>query len=108
MISMIPMYKNYVSQNFKKKLYADKKFYACCSIFSLRMDEIHNYPYDPVIKFKQTGRSFLYKVIKEGTYPNKSSLVYTLPPNKYRIPDDYVVETTWGRSTNQCTVQCSI
>ncbi|PKK61208.1 hypothetical protein RhiirC2_792161 [Rhizophagus irregularis] len=61
--------------------------------------------YVNVIKFKQPGRSFSYKIIKEGTYPNKSSLVYTLPPNKYRIPDNYVVETTWGRSTNQCTVQ---
>ncbi|GBC48166.1 hypothetical protein GLOIN_2v1783827 [Rhizophagus irregularis DAOM 181602=DAOM 197198] len=72
------------------------------------MEEIHNYPFDPVIKFKQQGRSFSYKIIKEGTYPNKESLVYTLPPNKYRIPNNYIVETTWGRSTNQCTVQCHI
>ncbi|PKC53287.1 hypothetical protein RhiirA1_404413, partial [Rhizophagus irregularis] len=72
------------------------------------MEEIHNYPFDPVIKFKQQGRSFSYKIIKEGTYPNKESLVYTLPPNKYHIPNNYIVETTWGRSTNQCTVQCHI
>ncbi|CAB5096862.1 unnamed protein product [Rhizophagus irregularis] len=62
------------------------------------MEEVHNYPFDPVIKFKQPGRSFSYKIIKEGTYPNKSSLVYTLPPNKYRIPDNYVVETTWVKT----------
>ncbi|CAG8775287.1 10572_t:CDS:2, partial [Rhizophagus irregularis] len=43
-----------------------------------------------------------------GTYPNKSLLAYTLPPNKYRIPDDYMVETTWGRSNNRCVVQCFI
>ncbi|GBC00396.1 hypothetical protein RclHR1_38400001 [Rhizophagus clarus] len=72
------------------------------------MEEIHNYPFNLVIKFKQPGRSFSYKVIKEGTYPNKESLAYTLPPNKYRIPDDYIIETTWGRSTNQYTVQCFI
>ncbi|GBC03881.1 hypothetical protein RclHR1_05390003 [Rhizophagus clarus] len=72
------------------------------------MEEIHNYPFNSVIKFKQPGRSFSYKVIKEGTYPNKESLAYTLPPNKYRIPDDYIIETTWGRSTNQYTVQCFI
>ena len=72
------------------------------------VEEIHNYPFDPIIKFKQPGRSFSYKVIKEGVYPNKSSLAYTLPPNKYRIPDDYIVETTWGKSKNQCTVQCLI
>ncbi|PKY43669.1 hypothetical protein RhiirA4_418453 [Rhizophagus irregularis] len=29
------------------------------------MEEIHNYPFDPVIKFKQQGRSFSYKIIKE-------------------------------------------
>ncbi|GES99712.1 hypothetical protein GLOIN_2v1768393 [Rhizophagus clarus] len=72
------------------------------------MEEIHNYPFNSVIKFKQPWRSFSYKVIKEGTYPNKESLAYTLPPNKYRIPDDYIIETTWGRSTNQYTVQCFI
>ena len=68
------------------------------------MEEIHNYPFDPIIKFKQLGCSFSYKVIKEGIYPSKSSLVYTLTPNKYQIPDDYIVETTWGRSKNQYTV----
>ena len=70
--------------------------------------EIHNYPFNPVIQFKQKGRSFSYRIIKEGVYPSKSSLAYTLRPNKYRIPNDYIVETTWGRSKNQCTVQCSI
>ncbi|CAB5209999.1 unnamed protein product [Rhizophagus irregularis] len=57
--------------------------------------EIHNYPFDSIINFKKSGHSFSYKIIKEGTYPNKSLLAYTLPPNKYRIPDDYMVETTW-------------
>ncbi|PKY53560.1 hypothetical protein RhiirA4_547717 [Rhizophagus irregularis] len=70
--------------------------------------EIHNYPFDPIINFKKSGHSFSYKIIKEGTYPNKSLLAYTLPPNKYRIPDDYIVETTWGRSNNRCVVQCFI
>ncbi|CAB5148784.1 unnamed protein product [Rhizophagus irregularis] len=64
--------------------------------------EIHNYPFDSIINFKKSGHSFSYKIIKEGTYPNKSLLAYTLPPNKYRIPDDYMVETTWGRSNNRC------
>ncbi|CAI2192018.1 17064_t:CDS:2, partial [Funneliformis geosporum] len=72
------------------------------------VEEIHNYPFDLIIKFKQPGHSFSYKVIKEGVYPNKSSLAYTLPPNKYRISNDYIVETTWGKSKNQCTVQCLI
>ncbi|POG82655.1 hypothetical protein GLOIN_2v1762056 [Rhizophagus irregularis DAOM 181602=DAOM 197198] len=70
--------------------------------------EIHNYPFDSIINFKKSGHSFSYKIIKEGTYPNKSLLAYTLPPNKYRIPDDYMVETTWGKSNNRCVVQCFI
>ncbi|RIB08501.1 hypothetical protein C2G38_2211480 [Gigaspora rosea] len=84
--------------------------------------EIHNYPFDSTIKFKHPKHSFLYKVIKEGTYPNnflykvikegtypnKSLLAHTFPPNKYQIPDNYTIETTWGRGHNQCTVQCSI
>jgi len=70
--------------------------------------EIHNYPIDPIINFKKPGHSFSYKIIKEGIYPNKSSLAYTLPPNKYRIPDDYIIETTWGRGNNRCNVKCFI
>ena len=71
-------------------------------------EEIHNYPFDPVIKFKQPGRSFSYKIIKEGVYPPSKSLAHTLPPNKYRIPDNYIIETTWGRGKNQHAVQCFI
>lgn len=70
--------------------------------------EINNYPFDSVINYKQPRRSFSYKIIKEGTYPNKSLLAYTLPPNKYKIPDNYMIETTWGRGNNQCTIQCFI
>ncbi|CAG8491304.1 9913_t:CDS:2, partial [Racocetra persica] len=33
--------------------------------------------------------------IKEGTYSNKSLLAHTIPPNKYQIPDNYTIETTW-------------
>ncbi|CAG8564952.1 44762_t:CDS:2, partial [Gigaspora margarita] len=36
-------------------------------------------------------------VIKEGVYSSKSLLACTRPPNKSQIPDDYIVETTWGR-----------
>ncbi|PKB93976.1 hypothetical protein RhiirA5_439867 [Rhizophagus irregularis] len=54
------------------------------------VQEIHNYPFDPIINFKKSGHSFSYKIIKEGIYPNKSSLAYTLPPNSYQIPDNYI------------------
>jgi hypothetical protein len=71
--------------------------------------EIHNYPYDPIIKFKQSHRTFSYNVIKEGSYPaNELILAYTSPPGRYKIPDEYVVETTWGRGNNVCVVKCLI
>ncbi|CAI2163028.1 19592_t:CDS:2 [Funneliformis geosporum] len=35
--------------------------------------EIHNYPFDPIIKFKQPRCSFSYKVIKEGIHLSKGT-----------------------------------
>ncbi len=101
----------YINDNINKAEYnsSQKRRRVLYCHFHLRMasvEEFHNYPFDPIIKFKQPGRSFSYKVINEGVYPSKSSLAYTLPPNKYRIPNDYIVETTWGK--NQCVVQCFI
>jgi len=35
-------------------------------------------------------------------------LAYSQGKNKYKIPDSYCVETTWGRGNNRQTVECSI
>jgi hypothetical protein len=57
------------------------------------MKEIHNYSFNPVIKFKQSECSFSYKIIKESIYPNKESLAYILSPNKYHISDGYFIKS---------------
>ncbi|CAG8728924.1 26953_t:CDS:2, partial [Gigaspora margarita] len=44
-----------------------------------------------------------------GDYPkNSSTLKYTSAPTRYEIPDNYVVETTWGRKTNKLTIKLQI
>jgi hypothetical protein len=71
--------------------------------------EIHNYPHDPIIKFKQSHRSFSYNIIKEGSYPtNELIFAYTSRPGKYKIPDEYIIETTWGKGNNKCVIKCLI
>ncbi|CAG8767989.1 5161_t:CDS:2, partial [Cetraspora pellucida] len=41
-----------------------------------------------------------------GTYSHEPYLAYTKKPNSYPIPDNYVVETTYGK--DEKTVKCSI
>ncbi|CAG8731534.1 40209_t:CDS:2 [Gigaspora margarita] len=71
-------------------------------------EEISNYPKEPNIKWKEDKRSFYYNIIKEGTYSQKSILYKMLSPASYPISHDYIVQTTWGRGKNKCTIQCSI
>jgi len=78
------------------------------SVNQIKKKEISNYPKDPNIKWEENRRSFFYNIIKEGFYPKKPILQRTLAPASHPIPNDYIVQTTWGRSTNKCTVQCSI
>lgn len=65
--------------------------------------ETSNYP---DIKWKDDKRTFYYKIIKAGTYPQESILCQTQRPYSYPIPHGYIVQTTWKRNT--CTVQSSI
>ncbi|CAG8852408.1 4069_t:CDS:1, partial [Gigaspora margarita] len=41
-----------------------------------------------------------------GTYLCESYLAYTKKPNSYQIPNDYVIETTYGK--DEKTITCSI
>ncbi|RIB29633.1 hypothetical protein C2G38_2154893 [Gigaspora rosea] len=52
--------------------------------------------------------SFSYEIIQEGYYPLSPILAYTFPPNKYKIPDKYIVKTTFGKRSNQQIIKCSI
>src|SRR6266542_2423643 len=71
-------------------------------------NEITEYPKTNVILYTDGRRSYQYVVKMEGLYPQPSVLAFSQGKNKYKIPDCYCVETTWGRSNNKRTVKCSI
>ena len=76
---------------------------------NINYEEFHNYLNNPIINYKEgKNRSFTYKVIKEGFYPPSAILSYTIRGNKYKIPDKYIVETTWGKSKTRQTLRCTI
>ncbi|CAG8657392.1 7252_t:CDS:2 [Cetraspora pellucida] len=56
--------------------------------------ELGDYSKDSIILYKEKRQTFTYKIIKEGIYPPVPTLKYTLAPNKYKIPDNYIVKTT--------------
>ncbi|CAG8607163.1 4814_t:CDS:1, partial [Funneliformis mosseae] len=67
-------------------------------------EEVSNFLMNRTITWKSQTRSFQYYIIEEGFYP--PYLAYTRMPNHYPIPDNYIVETTYGK--NMKTVTCSI
>ncbi|EXX71393.1 hypothetical protein RirG_078850 [Rhizophagus irregularis DAOM 197198w] len=70
--------------------------------------EIHNYPEKPIIEYSETGRSYTYNIIEEGNYPPVAYLKYTKRQNGFRIPDNYEVETSWGKPKKRHLVRCII
>ncbi|PKC54280.1 hypothetical protein RhiirA1_477650 [Rhizophagus irregularis] len=69
--------------------------------------EQENYPASPEIIY-YGDRKFNYTVIQEGVYPPVAQLKFTEAPNYFPVPDNYIIKTTWGRSNNCQTIQCSI
>ncbi|RHZ71616.1 hypothetical protein Glove_256g128 [Diversispora epigaea] len=84
----------------------------------LCIKEETTYPLSNKILYKEcvnnvTRRSFNYIIIKEGVYPNQLELSTPRKTNKrpvklYKIPHNYIIETTWGRKTKKRTVHCEI
>ncbi|PKK67697.1 hypothetical protein RhiirC2_751396 [Rhizophagus irregularis] len=70
--------------------------------------EISDYPETDSILYTDRKRSYNYIVKQESLYPQPSILAYTQGKNKYKIPDRYCVETTWGRGKKKKTVKCFI
>ena len=70
--------------------------------------EISDYSKTDFILYSDGRRSYKYKVIQEGLYLQPPVLAYTQGKAKYKIPDLYSVETTWGRGVNKRTVKCII
>ena len=80
---------------------------------NLQIEENSTYPLLSNITYKervnkQTKRSFNYVIIEEGVYPedvltgqkNQDSVIYK-KKRQYKIPHNYIVETTWGRAANK-------
>ncbi|GBC29124.2 hypothetical protein GLOIN_2v1783867 [Rhizophagus irregularis DAOM 181602=DAOM 197198] len=70
--------------------------------------EITDYPKSDSILYTDGKRSYNYKIKQEGLYPQPPILAYTQGKNKYKIPNGYCVETTWGRGEKKKTVKCFI
>jgi hypothetical protein len=70
--------------------------------------EISDYPKTDSILYTDGKRSYYYTVRQEGLYPQPPVLTYAQGKNKYKIPDNYCVETTWGRKNKKRTVKCFI
>jgi hypothetical protein len=69
--------------------------------------EIHNYPKESIIQYSEPGRSYTYNVIEEGYYPSANYLKYT-KGQSFRIPDNYKVESSWGKPKKRQSVRCII
>ncbi|CAB4445062.1 unnamed protein product [Rhizophagus irregularis] len=70
--------------------------------------KITDYPQTNNILYTDGKRSYYYTIKKEGLYLQPPTLAYTQGKYKYKIPDHYCVETTWGRANNKQTVRCFI
>ncbi|RIB29835.1 hypothetical protein C2G38_2154332 [Gigaspora rosea] len=66
-----------------------------------------NYPHDNTVFWKSKNGNYNYTVINLGTLPSQPILKYIQLPRSYPIPDNYEIETSWGRSIKNY-VQASI
>src|SRR5687767_2526968 len=69
--------------------------------------EQEDYPTSPEIIY-YGDRKYNYIIIQEGVYLPVVQMHYTEAPNYFPIPDNYIIQTTWGRASNCRTIQCSI
>ncbi len=71
-------------------------------------NETDTYPQSSIIKYRNCYRQLTYTIIKEGTYPSKNILAYTKKPNSYKIPDNLIVETIYGKKKTSKKITCHI
>ncbi|CAG8681492.1 8224_t:CDS:2, partial [Racocetra fulgida] len=61
---------------------------------------------------KQNNTTYKYHIINEGFYPPKDKLCYTSVRShnggQYKIPDNYLVQTSWGRNKSKHIIECKI
>ncbi|CAB4415544.1 unnamed protein product [Rhizophagus irregularis] len=70
------------------------------------------YPISNVITLNQNNTRYTYTIIKEGYYPQNSILQYTSARScnntQFKIPDNYLIQTSWGRGASKHVIQCEI
>ena len=69
-----------------------------------------NYSASNVLKLKQNNTCYSYTIIKEGFYPSNDIHRYTSAHNnsQFKIPDNYLVQTSWGKGVSRHVVKCEI
>ena len=72
----------------------------------------NKYPENNPFSLKQNNTNYTYTIIKEGFYPPKNIICYTSARSRnktqFKIPDEYLVQTSWGRGNLRHTVKCEI
>src|SRR6185436_1219423 len=72
----------------------------------------HKYPETTTFSLKQNGTNYTYNIISEGFYPSKNIVKYTSARSRagkqFKIPDNYIVQTSWGRGNLQHNIKCEI
>ncbi|RIB12529.1 hypothetical protein C2G38_2200402 [Gigaspora rosea] len=75
--------------------------------------ERNKYPEKNPFSLRQNNTKYTYNIINEEYYPPKNMLRYTSNHNtssgktQYKIPDGYLVETSWRRKSRH-TIECAI
>lgn len=69
------------------------------------------YPEANPFSLKQNNTNYTYTIIKEGFYP-KNITHFTSARSRngtqFKIPNNYLVQTSWGRGNQRHTVECEI
>ncbi|CAG8487247.1 15776_t:CDS:1 [Dentiscutata heterogama] len=72
----------------------------------------NKYPENNPFSVKQNNTIYKYHIINEGIYPPKDKLSFTSARShngiKYKIPDNYLVQTSWGRCNSNHKIECEI
>ncbi|CAG8760946.1 24299_t:CDS:2, partial [Cetraspora pellucida] len=72
----------------------------------------NKYPENNPFMFKQSNTNYNYHIINKGFYPSNSKIYYTSARShsgtKYKIPDNYLVQTSWGRGKSQHIIEYEI
>jgi len=70
------------------------------------------YPEDNPFSLQQNNTTYTYTIISEGFYPPTSIVHYTAVHSRngirYKIPDNYLVQTRWGRGRSKHIIECEI